>query len=90
MFDSSPTFLNVPTAAILVNIAGIVPKLSLNSSTDLMIDVKKSIVPLAKSEEIKPLTKSVQVLESLLSEPSQLFAVFSHNIQYHSQYGISC
>ena len=66
------------------------PKLSLNSSTDLMIDVKNSITPLAKSEEIKPLTKSVQVLDNLLSEPSQLLAVFSHNIQYHSQYGISC
>ena len=90
MFINPPTFFIAPTVAMLPKSVGIVPILSLNLSIFLIIVVKKSITPLAVSDVTKPLTKSVQVLESLLSEPSQLLAVFSHNIQYHSQYGISC
>ena len=90
MFINPPTFLNADAVAMLPKSVGIVPILSLNLSIFLIVVVKKSITPLAVSDVIKPLTKSVQVLDNLLSEPSQLFAVFSHNIQYHSQYGISC
>ena len=90
MFINPPTFFIAPTVAMLPKCVVIVPIVSLNLSTLLIIVVKKSITPLAVSDVTKPLTKSVQVLESLLSEPSQLLAVFSHNIQYHSQYGISC
>ena len=49
MFDSSPTFLNAPTAAILVNIAGIVPKFLIISSIVLRILVPPSIIDLMKS-----------------------------------------
>ena len=90
MFINPPTFLNADAVAMLPKSIGIVPILSLNLSIFLIIVVKKSITPLAVSEVTKPLTKSVQVLDNWLREPSQLFAVFSHNIQYHSQYGISC
>ena len=90
MFINPPTFLNADAVAMLPKSVGIVPILSLNLSIFLIIVVKKSITPLAVSDVTKPLTKSVQVLDNLLSEPSQLLAVFSHNIQYHSQNDISC
>ena len=49
MFDSSPTFLNVPTAVILVNIVGIVPKFLIISSIVLRILVPPSTIDLMKS-----------------------------------------
>ena len=52
MFNSSPTFLNAPTAAILVNIVGIVPKLLIISSIVLRILVPPSTIDLIKSLSI--------------------------------------
>ena len=44
----------------------------------------------SKSTSKNSFIKFVQLLENLFSLPSRLFAVFSHNIQYHSQNDISC
>ena len=44
----------------------------------------------SKSTSKNSFIKFVQLLENSFSLPSRLLAVFSHNIQYHSQYGISC
>ena len=90
MFNSSPTFLSPANKAVPAKILPAPPKVLVILFILVKIPLSPFTIFVSDSEFAIFSIVSVQVLESLFNEPSRLFAVFSHNIQYHSQYGISC